>query len=193
MAEPNVNNAIIGPIVLYFAPTGTAFPSMATKPADAAWVTAGFSRVGYTEDGASVNTTPQKKDFTPDETITPIKTVITGIAGELKTTLWENTLENLARAIGLSLLSNPGTGIKTMSFGSGNVLAEYAIGVQGPGVGGVDSRVIQIWRTNSVSTMSQSYSRKDISKLACTFNLLTDSTKAVTRDVFEIVDFGAGS
>lgn len=192
--EPNALQLVIGPIIIYFAPSPATFPTLtAAAPNDAAWTTAGFSRVGYTEDGASISSTPSTKDFIPDELITPAKTVITGVKAELKMTLWENTLENLERAVGLSLLTNPGTGIKTLGFGSGNVLKEYAIGLQTPGIGGPASRVYTIWRANSVSTIEQKYTRKDISKIACTFNLLTDSTKPTAQDVFGIVDFNAGS
>lgn len=193
MAEPNVNNVIIGPAIIYVAVTGTAFPSLTTQPAAAAWTTAGFRALGYTEDGVSINSTPAKKDFTPDEAITPIKTIITGVASEIKVTLWEAHLENLNFGMPLTVLTNPGTGIKTLSLGSGNPLAEWAVGIQGAGVGGAASRVVTVWRVNSVSTTEVKSTRKDISKLSCTLTALTDSSKATTRDVWDMVDFGAGS
>jgi hypothetical protein len=192
MAEPNVANVIIGPAVIYAAVYGTAFPALTTKPTASSWVSP-WTPLGYTESGVSLSESPATKDFTPDETITPIKKIVTGIGGEVKFTLWEATLENLSKALALASLANPGTGIKTLSVGSGNPIVEYALGIQGAGVGAADGRIITIFRAVSVSAVDQVYSRKDITKLACTFTMLADSTKASTQDVFQVVDFGAGS
>lgn len=194
MAEPNVANALVGQVLLYVAPTGTAFPVLTTTaPNDAAWIAAGFRQLGYTESGATIDSNVSKKDFTPDETIVPILTTITGVGAEVKATLWEAHLENLVFAMPLTVLTNPGTGIKTMSLGSGNPLKQWAVGLQGAGPGGPTSRVWTVWKVQSVSTTSVGMTRKDISKVAITMSALTDSTKATTRDVFDVVDFNAGS
>jgi len=191
--EPNVANVFAGPTVLYLAPAHTAPPSLASVPSANQWTTAGFQPCGYTEDGWEFVTTPSVKDFTPDEAISPIIQLVTGIKVEIKGTLWENTLENLSKAIALATLSDPALGIKTLSVGSGNPLAEYALGFQGPAPGGQTDRVINVWRVNVTSAISQKYQRKDISKLACTFTALTDSTKPAGSDVYQVVDFNAGS
>lgn len=193
MAEPTAQNVIVGPVVLYIAAYGTGFPALTAKPTASSWTTAQFSLMGYTEDGASLNITPAKKDFTPDELLTPIKTIPTGLTGELKVTLWETNAENLQRVIAMSTVANPGTGIKTVSVGSGNPLQEWAIGVQGAGVGAADGMVWTIFRATSVSAVEIKKTRKDISKLAATFTLLSDSTRANTSDVAQIIDFSAGS
>lgn len=193
MAEPNQQNVIVGPIVLYVAPYGTAFPSLVAKPTASSWTTAGFSLVGYTADGAELTITPAKKDFTPDETLTPIKSIPTGLTGELKVTLMESHLENIQRVTAMSIIANPGTGIKTVSIGSGNALTEWSIGVQGQGVGAVDGMVWTIFRATSVSAVALKKTRKDITQLAATFTLLSDSTRANTLDVAQIIDFSAGS
>jgi hypothetical protein len=193
MAEPNATNVIAGQTVLYVAAAATAPPSLAAKPSAATWAAAGFSAVGYTEAGVDFVVTPAVKDITPDETITPIKQIITGIKLEVKTKLLESHLENLQRVLPLSTLTNPGAGIKTLTIGSGGSLNEFVIGFQGPGVGGVDSRVIVVWRVNNVSSVSQGYQRKDVTMLDVTFSALTDSTKTTLQDVCEVVDFNAGS
>ena len=128
-----------------------------------------------------------------DELITPVKTLITGLKVEVKTTLLEATMENLERAVPLSKLTNTGTGVKKLSVGSGQTLQEFSIGLQGPGPGGDYSRVLALYRANVISASTQSYGRKDAAKLAITFNCLSDSRQATTDDVYDAVDFNAGS
>jgi len=180
---------------MWIAASGTPPPSFATKPANADWIAAGFRAVGYTESGVDIVTTPATKDFTPDEAIAPILTTVTGIKVEVKATLWETNLENINVATALSSLSNPGLGIKTLSVGSGNPLLEWAIGIQSasPGQNFSDGSVTMVWRVNVTSAISLNRSRKDIAKLACTFNALTDSSKSSGVDVYETIDFTAGS
>ena len=72
LSEPNAVNVSAGPALLYVAASGTAFPSLATKPAASDWATAGFSPVGYTESGVEIVSTPSVKDVTPDELISPL-------------------------------------------------------------------------------------------------------------------------
>lgn len=199
--EPNVANIFAGAIAIYIANTGTPQPLAAgspppfftAKPAAADWLSAGFARVGFTENGLELVSTPATKDFTPDELITPALTLVTGVKVEAKCTLWETQAENLARGIALAVLSNPGLGIKTVGLGSGNPLKEFVIGAQGPSANGTDTRVLMMWRVNVLGAITQAYSRKDISKLPCTFNGLSDSSKPTGYDVYAITDFGAGS
>lgn len=193
MPEPNSANVFAGPTALYLAAAATAPPSLATLPAASAWTTAGYSLVGYTDSGVEFVTTPSVKDIIPDEVISPILQLVTGVKVEIKATLLEPTLENLQRAIALSALTNPGLGIKTLSIGSGNPLKEFALGFQGPAPGGATDRVITVWRVNVSSAIAQSYQRKDVAKLACVFSALADSTKASGRDIYEVTDFNAGS
>lgn len=191
--EPNVANVFAGPTVTYLAPAGTAPPSLATQPSPATWIAAGYSPIGYTDNGVDFISTPSVKDVIPDEVITPILQIITGIKAEIKVTLFEPTLENLERAIGLSFLTNPGTGIKTLGLGSGNALKIFRLGFQGAAPGGQAARVIIAWRVQVVSAITQSYQRKDVAKLACTFSALSDSSQASTEDVYKVTDFNAGS
>lgn len=193
MSEPNVSNLTAGPSVLYLAASGTAFPSLAAKPTPTNWATAGFLAVGFTESGIECLETPSVKDITPDEMITVAKQIPTGIKYEIKMTLLEATIENLNRALAFASLSNPGLGIKTLSVGSANALQEFALGIQGPSVGGSDDRVVTVWRVNSLAAVGNSYTRKDVTKVPVTFTALADTTKATNRDVYEIVDFNAGS
>lgn len=193
MAEPNVLNISSGPAALYLAATGTAFPSLASQPAQAAWLAAGFFSIGYTEAGIDLTETPSVKEIIPDELITVAKQIVTGVKYEIKTVLLEATLENMSRVLALATISNPGTGIKTLSVGSGNPLVEFALGVQCSGVGGAGSRVLTVWRVNSLAATSQNFTRKDVTKLGVMFTALSDSTKAVGLDVYQMVDFSAGS
>jgi len=193
MAEPNAANVFAGAAALYVAAVGTAPPSLSTKPAQSDWLTAGWTAIGYTESGVELITTPSVKDVIPDEEITPVLQIVTGIKVEVKATLLEATIENLNRATALATLANPGTGIKTLSLGSGNSLASFAVGIQGPAPGGVDDRVMTIWKANVVSAVTVAASKKNESKLAVTFTALADSTKATGSNIYQVVDFNAGS
>lgn len=191
--EPNVANVFAGPTVTYLAPAGTAPPSLATQPSPATWIAAGYSPIGYTENGVDLVSTPSVKEIIADESISPLIYLVTAIKAEIKVTLFEASIENLARAISCTVLTNPGTGIKTLGLGSGNPLVAFRLGFQGAAPGGQGSRVIVAWRVQVTSAITQSYQRKDISKLACTFSALSDSSQATTEDVYKVTDFNAGS
>lgn len=191
--EPNAANVFAGPTVLYIAPKGTAPPSLATLPTAASWATAGFTAFGYTSDGVEFISTPGVKPIVPDETISPVLQIITDLKVEVKAKLLERHIEVLSKVTGLAILTNPGTGIKTMSVGSGNPLLEFVMGFQGPAPGGATSRVIVVWRVQSISAITQHYQRKDVPAFDATFSALTDSSQPATQDVYQVVDYGAGS
>jgi hypothetical protein len=191
--EPNSANVFAGAVVVYAAPAGTAPPSLASQPTPAQWLSAGFSPVGYTDTGCELVSTPAVKDVIPDESISPVLQIITSVKAEMKVTLIEATIENLNRAIGLTLFTNPGLGIKTLGLGSGNPLVFWRMALQGPSPGGAASRVVIAWRTQVISAITQAYSRKSESKLACAFSCLTDSSQPVGSDIWQITDFGVGS
>jgi len=192
--EPNQANVFAGPTVLYIAPKGTAPPALTTTPPTSTdWGTAGFKSVGYSNDGVQIVTTPAVKPIVPDEVISPVLQIITDLKVEVKIKLLERHLENLAYATALAVFTNPGTGVKTLTVGSGNPLLEYALGFQGPAPGGVNDRVCLIWRVQVISAITQHYMRKDAPALDVTFSALSDSTKAAPQDVYSITDFAAGS
>jgi len=193
MAEPNSANVFAGPVVLYSAPAHTPPPTLTTPPTSTTWTAAGFKAVGYTGDGVEVTNTPGVKPIVPDEAISPVLQIITDIKLEVKAKLLERHIENLALATGLSILTNPGTGTKTMGVGSGNALPEFVLGFQGPSPSGVMNRVMVVWRAQVVSASTQHYMRKDVPSLDVTFSALTDSTQAATEDVYKVIDYNAGS
>jgi len=191
--EPNVSNVFAAPALIYVAPYGTAFPALTAKPAASDWATAGFRRIGYTEAGMDLTVTPETYDVKADESITALDVKIKGLKVEAKTTLMEANLENLEIAVGMSKLTNPGTGIKTLKIGSANVLQYFALGMQGGGPGGADARVFQMFRTNVTSAATISQKRADTSKVPCNFNCLADSAQSTLADVAVVTDFNAGS
>lgn len=202
LTEPNSANVFAGQVEIYIAAFGTAlplgtggtnFPFFTAKPIASDWTAAGFRRVGYTENGFDLVSTPSTKDFTPDELITPVLTQITGIKLEAKFTLWEATMENMKVALALSSFYNPGSGVKGIGVGSGGTLAEYVVACQGASPNGPRDRVTVINRANVISPSTISYSRKDIAKLPVTVNGLSDSSKDVTVDVWFAEEFEAGS
>jgi hypothetical protein len=193
MAEPNAANVFAGPAVLYVAPAATPPPTLTTPPTATTWGAAGFQAVGYSDDGVEFVTTPGVKPIVPDEVISPVLQIITDLKVEVKMKLLERHIENLARVTAMSLLTNPGTGTKTMAVGSGNPLTEFVLGFQGPSPSGASNRVIMVWRAQIISAITAKYQRKDVPAFDVTWSALSDSTKAATRDVYEVTDYNAGS
>jgi len=193
MAEPNAANVFAGPAVLYVAPAATPPPTLTTPPTSTTWTAAGFKPVGYTDDGVEFTTTPGVKPIVPDEVISPVLQIITDLKVEVKAKLLERHIENLAYVTAMSVLTNPGTGTKTLDVGSGNPLTEFVLGFQGPSPSGPSNRVIVVWRAQIISAITQKYLRKDVPSLDVTFSALSDSTKAATKDVYSITDYSAGS
>lgn len=191
--EPNVANVFAGAAKIWLASYPATFPTLTTKPNDAAWETAGFKHVGYTEAGMDITTTVSVKEVKVDESLSPVKYIIDSIKVEAKSTLMEASLENLERVIPLSKLTNDGSGIKVLKVGSANLLQEFALGMQGPGPGGVDARVFRMFRCNVTSSATQSYKRADVSKLPATFSSLADSLQSSLDDICDTTDFNAGS
>lgn len=193
MAEPNAANVFAGATKLFLAPAATAPPTLTTPPTDTTWGTAGFLNIGYTDDGVDIISTPGVKPIVPDEVISPVLQIITDLKVEVKTKMLERHIENLAKVTPMASLSNPGTGTKTMSVGSGNPLVEYVLGFQGASPSGAMNRVMMVWRVQQISAITQHYMRKDVPPFDVTFSALSDSTKAVGRDVYEVTDYNAGS
>lgn len=193
--EPNAANVIFGSAPIYIAPKATAPPSLTAQPTQSSWLTAGFSLVGYTNDGVEHVYTPTYKDVTVDEEMAAINQILTAEKLEIKVKLAESSLENMSKAINASIFTNPGTGIKTLTFGSlaQSSIPEYVVAFQGPGVGGSANRVVIAWRAKVTSAVSQKYQRTSEVLLDTTFTCLADPTQAAGVRLCKIVDYGAGS
>lgn len=195
MAEPNAANVIFGSAAFYIAPKATAPPSLTAAPTQSSWLAAAFALVGYTDDGVEMDYTPTYKDINVDEEMAPINQILTAEKLEFKIKMSESTLENMARAINASILTNPGSGIKTLTFGSlaQSSIPEYVVAFQGPGIGGSSNRVVLAWRAKVTSTVAQKYQRTSQVLLDTTFTCLADPTQVAGARLCKVVDYGAGS
>lgn len=191
----NVANVIVGSGILFVAPFGTAPPSLATLPTEAAWLAAGWKEPGYTDSGVEFDYTPGYKEIKVDEEASPVKRLLDTENLSITAGLAEATIENLNRAIAASTLTNPGTGIKTLVVGSlpDASIPDLAIAFQGPSPGGGTDRVIIAWKARVTSSIKLKYQRADKVVYAVTWGTTADSTQAAGAKLAKVVDYNAGS
>jgi hypothetical protein len=135
--------------------------------------------VGYTENGFELVTTPVVKEITPVELIAPALQIITGAKVGTKFVLMEPS----QKTCGVRWAC-PRSGIKTIGLGSGGALNELVIACQGharSGHGGLAHQCSQ--------RSDRQFKAQGITKLACTFLALSDSSKAPGYDVFIVEDY----
>jgi hypothetical protein len=193
-------NVIAGSGALYLAPSGTALPTLVTMPTDSTWTAAGFVGSGYTDDGVQIVYTPQVKDITVDEEMSPVQILLIGEKLEVSVAFAEVTLNNLLRAIAGSSLVE-GSGISTLYLGSplqANV-QQYVAGFMGPAPGleasaGVTGRVMAIYRLVATAAITQHWQRKDKLVFKAKFTALANSTQTSGQKLGFITDYNqAGS
>jgi len=184
-------NIIAGSGILRVAPSGTALPSLATLPTT--WT--GFVDVGYTVDGVTMLYTPTFKDLNVDEEMSPIQQLLTAEKFEIKIKMAESAMDNLAIAIAASTFTNPGTGIKTLDFGSlpSASIPEKILAFQGVSFGGTTDRVVIAYRAKCTSAVAIHAQRADYVTYDVTFSCLADGTKAIGKRLGQIIDYAAGS
>jgi hypothetical protein len=193
-------NVITGSGFFYIAPKGTAFPSLATMPTDTTWQTAGFVPSGYTDDGIQTVYTPQFKDITVDEELSPVDVRLIGEKLEISFKMAESTLNNLVRAIAGSTLTL-GAGVSTLSIGSPSDAGqgEVVLGFMGPAPGtetgaSTTGRVMQVWRAKNTAAVTYHAQRKDKVIFNVKFTALADSSQAAGAKLAKITDYNqAGS
>jgi hypothetical protein len=95
-------NVLYGIGVLFTAPVGTALPSDQNLGVGSSWVTGGWSYIGATEQGLSVNFNPTTTDIRIEEQQTPVAVITDQVTLEITTSLSEETLANVNLAYGQS-------------------------------------------------------------------------------------------
>jgi hypothetical protein len=128
----NSNNVKIGPGTLYAAPIGTSEPVSVTG----AWP-AGWTPLGYTDQGSSFQFGPQVAAVMVEEEFWPLQQAVVSYSGKLDFVLAETTRQNLLFAL------NAGIGSSTVSAaegsnGDGSLWAE-------PPAQGTEVRVMLGW------------------------------------------------
>jgi hypothetical protein len=93
-------NVLYGIGVLFTAPVGTALPSDQNLGVGSSWVSGGWSYVGATDQGVSVNYAPSTNDINVEEQTTPVAVIVTNVSLQITTSLSEETLANVNLAYG---------------------------------------------------------------------------------------------
>jgi len=193
-------NVLVGSGFFYTAPKGTAVISQSTMPTDATLQAGGFVPSGYTDDGVQFVYTPQMKDITVDEELSPVDVRLIGEKLEISLKMAEATLNNLVLSIAGSTLVTSG-GVSTLTIGSpanpdqGEVLLFF----MGPAPGtetnaATTGRSIQVWRAKASAAVTYHAQRKDKVIYNVKFTALADSTQAAGSRLCKIVDYNqAGS
>ncbi len=127
---------IAGPLTLWLAPVGTAFPLIDAVPA-VAWVKAGMSGDrNYSDDGVAVMHSQTITQARPAGALGPVKAFRTEEDLKFTVTLWDNTLEAYTLALGgaapAATAAGSGTaGYKKLGLTRGQAIKTYALLARG--------------------------------------------------------------
>lgn len=127
---------VAGPLTLYLAPVGTAFPAIDDAP-DVAWVKVGASGDrNYSEDGVSVMHSQAVNKVRPAGAVGAVKAFRTEEDMALTVTLWDNTLEAYTLALSgvapTATAAGAGTaGYKKLGLSRGETVKTYALLARG--------------------------------------------------------------
>jgi len=98
-----------GPEVVYRAPVGTTFPTLATATPAGPWVKLGVNgNKSYSEDGVVVRHPQSINRIRPAGSTGPIKAARTDEDFEIEFTLWDLTLEAYAQALSQQAVTDGG-------------------------------------------------------------------------------------
>ncbi len=128
---------IAGPLTLFLAPVGTAFPLVTAAPA-APWVKIGGSGdKSYGDDGVTVTHTQKLETARPAGSTRPVKAFRTEEDLMLNLTLWDATLEQVTLALAglapVTVAAGAGTpGTKQIGLARGKTVTAYALLARGP-------------------------------------------------------------
>lgn len=96
----NTQNVLWGVGILMTGPVGTALPSDQNLGVGSAWTTGGWSYVGATDSGVSLNWTPKTVDINIEEQPTPVAVIVDTADLNITTNLNEETLNGVNLAFG---------------------------------------------------------------------------------------------
>ena len=127
---------IAGPLTLWLAPVGTAFPTVTAAPAG------GWTKVGtdgdrnYSDDGVTVQHSQKTETATPAGATGPVKAWRTEEGLIITVTLWDMSLEQYALALSgaapTTTAAGVGTpGVKKIGLSRGQTVANYALLARG--------------------------------------------------------------
>jgi hypothetical protein len=112
----SASNVLYGIGVLFTAPVGTALPSDQNLGVGSSWISGGWSYVGATEQGVSLNYNPSTTDIKVEEQQTPVAAIVDAVTLQITSSLSEETLANI-----------------NLSYGNSGTVAVTAPGASQPG------------------------------------------------------------
>lgn len=127
---------IAGPLTLFLAPVGTAFPLVTAAPA-APWAKVGTSGDrNYSDDGVSVQHSQSIEQARPAGAVGPVKAWRTEEDLMIMVTLWDLTLEQFTTALAgvapTTVAAGAGTpGTKRVGLSAGKAVTTYALLARG--------------------------------------------------------------
>lgn len=140
-----VQDIIVSPASIWYAPVGTAVPDETTVAAGASWG-ANWTNLGYTLEPVRVALEAETFDLTVEQLTIPVRTIRTAVNISFSTTLAELTGANLALVMdGTKTTTAAGAGQKgydeiTVDAGKADV-SLYAFGIEGVRVGNTNARL----------------------------------------------------
>lgn len=112
-------------VVVYSAPVGTTAPTTIAASWAAGWVDLGYT----TEDGVSITPSLEKKDLKAHQSLTPIRSIVTGRAYQVKFTSLEAKSDVYKLAFGGGTFT-VATSTATWTAPSASAVNEMALGIE---------------------------------------------------------------
>ncbi len=175
-----------GPLELYWAPVGEAFPDVDVAPAGN-WALIGTSgSTNYTEDGVSLAYDKSFEVFRGLGNSYPLKAFLTETDGFVRVTMADMTLDQLRMAFNLNAVTavvGP-PAIEHFSLDVGSDLTEMALLVRGTGKSPeFDGSNMQFELNRVVETGSHeiTFVKGDAANVELEFRMLLDASDAVGR------------
>lgn len=128
---------IAGPLTLYYAEIGTAFPDINEAPDDGDWTLVGTNGDrNYSEDGVKVSHAQSLNYARPAGATGPVKAFLDTEDLKFTVTLWDMTLEQYALALNGNAVGTTAAGVGTAGFkklglSRSPLIKEYALLARG--------------------------------------------------------------
>jgi hypothetical protein len=166
--SPVPGNVVVGSAIVFTSPVSTALPSDANLGVSSSWTGGGWSYVGATDQGVSLNWNPSTVDIRIEEQPTPVQTLVDSATIQVSFDLSEETLTGINLAYGnagtiavtAAGAGQPGKSVLTLSTN----FAQMALAVVGKNQLGY-ARVLSVPTVMSAGTVSTSYRRAAAQRL----------------------------
>lgn len=187
MGEPNSApfEIVAGPLELYLAPVGEAFPPIDVAPAGG-WVKVGASgKRNYSEDGVSVNHDQTVEGFRAAGTTGKRKMFRTEEDLRITVSLADVTLEQYKYALNGNTVTNAAGDPRKIGLSRGRQVTEYALLARGASPYGDDFHVqYEVPRCAEVGSQEVSFQKGTPAMLQLEFEALEDDNAASEDERF---------